>query len=124
MPAKRVREALQKYLKSTLNNRLHRNLACVIDKSSRGAKLERAFEELPKLIRRHASNPERLDEEKSASRQGVRGFRHFISNPLQPGLRLIPTADDVAQISHPDLWREGCVCGGGPSHRAGFRVPD
>ena len=41
------KEALQKYLKSTLNNRLHRNLACVIDKSSRGAKLERAFEELP-----------------------------------------------------------------------------
>ena len=27
---------------------MHRNLACVIDKSSRGAKLERAFEELPK----------------------------------------------------------------------------
>ena len=26
---------------------MHRNLACVIDKSSRGAKLERAFEELP-----------------------------------------------------------------------------
>ena len=37
-----------KLFKSTLNNRLHRNLACVIDKSSRGAKLERAFEELPK----------------------------------------------------------------------------
>ena len=37
------KEALQ----STLNNRLHRNLACVIDKSSRGAKLKRAFEELP-----------------------------------------------------------------------------
>ena len=36
-----------KHFKSTLNNRLHRNLACVIDKSSRGAKLERAFEELP-----------------------------------------------------------------------------
>ena len=42
---------LRKLFKSTLNNRLHRNLACVIDKSSRGAKLERAFEELP-LIRR------------------------------------------------------------------------
>ena len=41
---------LGKLFKSTLNNRLHRNLACVIDKSSRGAKLERAFEELP-LIR-------------------------------------------------------------------------
>ena len=27
---------------------MHRNLACVIDKSSQGAKLERAFEELPK----------------------------------------------------------------------------
>ena len=38
---------LGKLFKSTLNNRLHRNLACVIDKSSRGAKLERAFEELP-----------------------------------------------------------------------------
>ena len=36
-----------KLFKSTLNNRLHRNLACVIDKSSRGAKLKRAFEELP-----------------------------------------------------------------------------
>ena len=45
-----LKEALQKYLKSTLNNRLHRNLACVIDKSSRGAKLERAFEELPELL--------------------------------------------------------------------------
>ena len=40
----------RKLFKSTLNNRLHRNLACVIDKSSRGAKLERAFEELPKLF--------------------------------------------------------------------------
>ena len=40
-------EGLRKLFKSTLNNRLHRNLACVIDKSSRGAKLERAFEELP-----------------------------------------------------------------------------
>lgn len=39
--------SLGKLFKSTLNNRLHRNLACVIDKSSRGAKLERAFEELP-----------------------------------------------------------------------------
>ena len=38
---------IRKLFKSTLNNRLHRNLACVIDKSSRGAKLERAFEELP-----------------------------------------------------------------------------
>ena len=38
-----------KLFKSTLNNRLHRNLACVIDKSSRGAKLERAFEELPSM---------------------------------------------------------------------------
>ena len=38
---------LGKLFKSTLNNRLHRNLACVIDKNSRGAKLERAFEELP-----------------------------------------------------------------------------
>jgi type II secretory pathway component PulF len=37
-----------KLFKSTLNNRLHRNLSCVIDKSSRGAKLKRAFEELPK----------------------------------------------------------------------------
>ena len=37
-----------KLFKSTLNNRFHRNLACVIDKSSRGAKLKRAFEELPK----------------------------------------------------------------------------
>ena len=40
-------QELRKLFKSTLNNRLHRNLACVIDKSSRGAKLERAFEELP-----------------------------------------------------------------------------
>lgn len=31
-----------------MNNRLHRNLACVIDESSRGAKIKRAFEELPK----------------------------------------------------------------------------
>ena len=38
---------LRKLFKSTLNNRLYRNLACVIDKSSRGAKLKRAFEELP-----------------------------------------------------------------------------
>ena len=38
---------LRKLFKSTLNNRLHRNLACVIDKSSRDAKLKRAFEELP-----------------------------------------------------------------------------
>ena len=29
---------LGKLFKSTLNNRLHRNLTCVIDKSSRGAK--------------------------------------------------------------------------------------
>ena len=40
---------LRKLFKSTLNNRLHRNLACVIDKSSRSAKLKRAFEELPKF---------------------------------------------------------------------------
>ena len=40
-------DALGKLFKSTLNNRLHRNLACVIDKSSRGTKLKRAFEELP-----------------------------------------------------------------------------
>lgn len=40
-------DSIRKLFKSTLNNRLHRNLACVIDKSSRGAKLERAFEELP-----------------------------------------------------------------------------
>ena len=39
----------RKLFKSTLNNRLHRNFACVIDKSSRGAKLERAFEELPQI---------------------------------------------------------------------------
>lgn len=38
---------LGKLFKSTLNNRLHSNLACVIDKSSRVAKLKRAFEELP-----------------------------------------------------------------------------
>ena len=37
----------RKLFKSTLNNRLHRNLACVIDKSSRGTKLKRAIEELP-----------------------------------------------------------------------------
>ena len=42
----------RKLFKSTLNNRLHRNLACVIDKSSRGAKLKRAFEELPKVIQK------------------------------------------------------------------------
>ena len=42
-----LRSDLGKLFKSTLNNRLHRNLACVIDKSSRGAKLKRAFEELP-----------------------------------------------------------------------------
>ena len=45
---KRVKTyGLRKLFKSILNNRLHRNLACVIDKSSRGAKLKRAFEELP-----------------------------------------------------------------------------
>ena len=38
-----------KLFKSTLNNRFHNNLACVINKSSRGAKLQRAFEELPLL---------------------------------------------------------------------------
>ena len=38
---------LGKLFKSTLNNRLYSNLACVIDKSSRVAKLKRAFEELP-----------------------------------------------------------------------------
>ena len=43
----RLTDDLRKLFKSTLNNRLHRNLACVIDKSSRGAKLKRAFEELP-----------------------------------------------------------------------------
>ena len=32
------RHNLGKLFKSTLNNRLHRNLTCVIDKSSRGAK--------------------------------------------------------------------------------------
>ena len=42
---------LRKLFKSTLTNRLHRNLACVIDKSSRGAKLKRAFEELPQKAR-------------------------------------------------------------------------
>ena len=31
---------------------MHRNLACVIDKSSRGAKLKRAFEELPKATKK------------------------------------------------------------------------
>ena len=41
------KQGLRKLFKSTLNNRLHRNLACVIDKSSRSAKLKRAFEELP-----------------------------------------------------------------------------
>ena len=40
-------EVYGKLFKSTLNNRLHRKLACVIDKSSRGTKLKRAFEELP-----------------------------------------------------------------------------
>ena len=44
---KKSKQFLGKLFKSTLNNRLHRNLACVIDKSSRGAKLKRAFEELP-----------------------------------------------------------------------------
>ena len=43
---------LRKLFKSTLNNRLHRNLACVIDKSSRSAKLKRAFEELPLISRK------------------------------------------------------------------------
>ena len=41
--------APRKLFKSTLNNRLYRNLACVIDKSSRGVKLKRAFEELPQM---------------------------------------------------------------------------
>ena len=40
-------DKLRKLFKSTLNNRLHSNLSCVIDKSSQGAKLKRAFEELP-----------------------------------------------------------------------------
>ena len=43
----RMRCDLRKLFKSTLNNRLHSNLSCVIDKSSQGAKLKRAFEELP-----------------------------------------------------------------------------
>ena len=47
----------RKLFKSTLNNRLHRNLACVIDKSSRGAKLERAFEELPVIANTASLNP-------------------------------------------------------------------
>ena len=38
-----------KLFKSTLNNRLCSNLSCVIDESSRGVKLKRAFEELPKI---------------------------------------------------------------------------
>ena len=38
---------LRKLFKSTLNNRLCSNLACVIDESSRGVKLKRVFEELP-----------------------------------------------------------------------------
>ena len=40
----------RKLFKSTLNNRLCSNLACVIDESSRGVKLKRAFEELPLLV--------------------------------------------------------------------------
>ena len=40
-------DGLRKLFKSTLNNRLCSNLACVIDESSRGVKLKRAFEELP-----------------------------------------------------------------------------
>ena len=39
-----------KLFKSTLNNRLCSNLACVIDESSRGVKLKRVFEELPLRI--------------------------------------------------------------------------
>ena len=54
--------ALGKLFKSTLNNRLHRNLACVIDKSSQGAKLKRAFEELPYIAHWNTKRPqERLD---------------------------------------------------------------
>ena len=49
-------ETLGKLFKSTLNNRLHRNLDCVIDKSSRGAKLKRAFEELPQSVRTLEAN--------------------------------------------------------------------
>ena len=37
----------RKLFKSTLNNCLHSNLACVIAKMARSAKLNRAFEELP-----------------------------------------------------------------------------
>ena len=37
----------RKLFKSTLNNCLHSNLACVIDKMARSAKLNRTFEELP-----------------------------------------------------------------------------
>ena len=46
---------------------MHRNLACVIDKSSRGAKLKRAFEELP-LIRIRA-----IKKGQSDGRNGLEG---------------------------------------------------
>ena len=44
-----LRRVSGKLFKSTLNNRLCSNLACVIDESSRGVKLKRAFEELPQV---------------------------------------------------------------------------
>ena len=43
----KIQVNLGKLFKSTLNNRLCSNLACVIDESYRGVKLKRAFEELP-----------------------------------------------------------------------------
>ena len=60
-----IKFKFRKLFKSTLNNRLHRNLACVIDKSSRGAKLERAFEELPSNERSKKGNRLRSPELKS-----------------------------------------------------------
>ena len=51
-----LKSFLRKLFKSTLNNRLHRNLACVIDKSSRGTKLKRAFEELPLVHKKKFQN--------------------------------------------------------------------
>ena len=50
---------------------MHRNLACVIDKSSRGAKLERAFEELPS-VKNLSCYKKNVSEE---------GFRIFNANP-------------------------------------------
>lgn len=86
-----VDQASRKLFKSTLNNRLHRNLACVIDKSSRGTKLKRAFEELPQVSTARSGRtlplllllPIEL-----CSQDSARAGRCGSTRLIRPGLRL------------------------------------